>query len=341
MKSLDQIDAKLEKRIPISSLPFTISASGSYYLTGSLEFSATSGDAITITASDVTLDLNGFTLSSKDAVTGYAISATSFGLRNIAVKNGVITGTTTVTISGTVPNQTWTTTPGGFTSAFSGAGATSCQFSHLRLTGCRGASAISVGKGATIDHVIASSNGGYGINAPGATVTDCTASSKGGGISADNGSVTNSTANSNGSGGISASNGSITNCSAIGNHFVGIDAFHGHVTNSTAQSTDEVGISADGGSVTSCTSNSNGTHGIHASSGSVINSTANSNGSNGISASTGTVTNSTATSNGTNGILGTDGVVAFCKAGGNNTKNNGSLDINATGATRTGNNPTP
>ena len=61
MKSLDQIEA----RTPISSLPFTISASGSYYLTKNL--AVTSGNAIVISAEGVTLDLNGFTLSSTEA----------------------------------------------------------------------------------------------------------------------------------------------------------------------------------------------------------------------------------------------------------------------------------
>jgi len=65
MKSLDQI----EPRTPISSLPFMISSSGSYYFTKNLQFTATSGSAITINASDVTLDLGGFTLSSIAAVT--------------------------------------------------------------------------------------------------------------------------------------------------------------------------------------------------------------------------------------------------------------------------------
>ncbi len=58
MKTLDQIDAKLEKRTPISSLPFTISQSGSYYLTGNL--SGTSG--INVNVGNVVIDLNGFDL---------------------------------------------------------------------------------------------------------------------------------------------------------------------------------------------------------------------------------------------------------------------------------------
>ena len=60
MKSLDQIEA----RTPISSVPYTISSPGSYYLTANLN--VTTGDAITIAANGVALDLNGFTLSSTD-----------------------------------------------------------------------------------------------------------------------------------------------------------------------------------------------------------------------------------------------------------------------------------
>src|SRR5450432_171554 len=58
MKSLAQI----EPRTPISSVPFTIGAPGSYYLTTNL--TTTVSNAIVIAASGVTLDLNGFTLSS-------------------------------------------------------------------------------------------------------------------------------------------------------------------------------------------------------------------------------------------------------------------------------------
>src|SRR5438477_473602 len=57
-KTLQQV----EPRTPIAAAPFTISAAGSYYLTTNVTVS--SGDAITITANNVTLDLNGFTIAS-------------------------------------------------------------------------------------------------------------------------------------------------------------------------------------------------------------------------------------------------------------------------------------
>lgn len=62
MKTLHQV----EPRTPISSLPFTISQGGSYYFTRSLHLPASGqvSDAIIVSASNVTIDLMGFTLSS-------------------------------------------------------------------------------------------------------------------------------------------------------------------------------------------------------------------------------------------------------------------------------------
>ena len=100
MKTLDQI----EPRTPISSAPFTISASGSYYLTGNL--TVATGNAITISADQVTLDLNGFSISSTHATgngTAVSISGTR---RNVTVKNGHLRGTTTFAAG--------VFTPGGF-----------------------------------------------------------------------------------------------------------------------------------------------------------------------------------------------------------------------------------
>lgn len=50
--------ARLDSRMPINHLPFTITSCGSYFLTGCL----TGTEGITVDASDVTIDLNGFSL---------------------------------------------------------------------------------------------------------------------------------------------------------------------------------------------------------------------------------------------------------------------------------------
>jgi hypothetical protein len=84
MKTLDQIEA----RTPISSAPFTISAPGSYYLTQNL--TVNNGNAITISASDVSLDLNGFSISSTAASPNGSAIEIGSGLRNISVFNGSI-----------------------------------------------------------------------------------------------------------------------------------------------------------------------------------------------------------------------------------------------------------
>jgi hypothetical protein len=88
MKTLDQVEA----RTPISSVPFTITNSGSYYLTKNLN--VTTGDAITINANQVTLDLNGFTISSTAAsANGKSISlANPAGNSDITILNGHIKG---------------------------------------------------------------------------------------------------------------------------------------------------------------------------------------------------------------------------------------------------------
>jgi hypothetical protein len=86
MRTLTQI----EPRTPISSAPVTLNASGSYYLTTNLTVSG--GDAITIVTNGVTLDLNGFTITSTDpGATGFGIRLHS-GSHDLAILNGHVQG---------------------------------------------------------------------------------------------------------------------------------------------------------------------------------------------------------------------------------------------------------
>ena len=91
MKSLAQI----EPRTPISSAPFTISAPGSYYLTTNVTVSA--GDAITIAANNVTLDLNGFTIASTQPIAATSSAILLNAVTNIAIYNGHISSGVTIT----------------------------------------------------------------------------------------------------------------------------------------------------------------------------------------------------------------------------------------------------
>lgn len=77
---------EVEPRTPISALPFTITQTGSYYLTSSLTGQAGS-NGITVLASGVTLDLNGFGLFGvAGAGSGIAVGAVG----NLEVRNGSI-----------------------------------------------------------------------------------------------------------------------------------------------------------------------------------------------------------------------------------------------------------
>ena len=85
MKTLDQI----EPRFPVPTTPgFTLNQPGSYYLTGNI--TVTSGIGLIISANNVTLDLNGFTISSTAPSTeGIRLWG---GNANITILNGHITG---------------------------------------------------------------------------------------------------------------------------------------------------------------------------------------------------------------------------------------------------------
>lgn len=73
----------------IGSLPYTISAPGTYVLSRNL--TARSTDGIDVNASDVTIDLGGYTLNQRVPGNGSGIFVTS-GMSNVSVQNGVING---------------------------------------------------------------------------------------------------------------------------------------------------------------------------------------------------------------------------------------------------------
>jgi hypothetical protein len=85
MKTLSQV----EPRTPISSLPFTITTSGSYYLTANL-VSAAGANGITVQASGVTIDLHGFQLAGvAGSLNGVTVSSAQSGL---TIFGGAVTG---------------------------------------------------------------------------------------------------------------------------------------------------------------------------------------------------------------------------------------------------------
>lgn len=88
-----------------AGFPITISAPGSYKLMGNLTVLDLNTTAIVITASDVTLDLNGFAILGPQACTGFpfpsctpgtgdgiSIATPNPGYSNIAIQNGTVRG---------------------------------------------------------------------------------------------------------------------------------------------------------------------------------------------------------------------------------------------------------
>jgi hypothetical protein len=79
MKRIDQ----LEPRTQLFGFPVTIDAPGSYYLMGNV----VAAGGITVVASNVTIDLNGFTLAGPGAGSGIDSPAT---LDNVTIRNGTL-----------------------------------------------------------------------------------------------------------------------------------------------------------------------------------------------------------------------------------------------------------
>jgi hypothetical protein len=220
MKSLDQIEA----RTPLSGpAPITISTSGSYYLTQSI--TATGQTAITIAATDVTLDLNGFSLIGDNSAGHYGI-ITQGTIFNVVIRNGTIRNF------------------GG--DAINGLGAVGVCVESVNVRG-QGIAGLALNTKSIVVRCVAQSNSGAGIlvginsvvrecavsnntfegisTGQGCTVADCTATDNGlYGIAAGEASTLlncsawgNSGASSNCGGIFTANNCALTNCSASNN----------------------------------------------------------------------------------------------------------------------------
>jgi hypothetical protein len=133
MKTLEQI----EPRTVIGNLPRTISTPGAYVVTSNL--SLATGNGISVTASDVTIDLNGFGLTGT-ADSGHGIHVAS-GLENVTIQNGVL--------------RNWGA------DGVHAPGTDNVRIENLRVHGCTG-DGIEMSRG-TVSGIVASGNGGAGL----------------------------------------------------------------------------------------------------------------------------------------------------------------------------------
>ena len=86
------IQAETLNCTPITSLPATITAQGLYCLTAKLGTNQTSGNAITINANNVTIDLNGWKVDDGSAGTGTQAFGIYSTANNVTIKNGIVRG---------------------------------------------------------------------------------------------------------------------------------------------------------------------------------------------------------------------------------------------------------
>jgi hypothetical protein len=158
MKTLSQI----EPRIAItSSNAVTISSPGSYYLTTNM--TVATSHVISITVSGVTLDLNGFTLSSTAASpSGNGILLAS-GLSDITILNGHITSG--VTYSGGTYSGTGLL--GGIN--FNGTAPFNVRVSGLSVSGVLDSGILLGGNSTVVDSCTVNTVGSFGIEASSVT----------------------------------------------------------------------------------------------------------------------------------------------------------------------------
>ena len=153
--------SQMEPRAPISSAPITITQPGSYYLTTNL--SVTAANAITIVANNVTLDLNGFAISSTaPGATGYGIELGNVNATtNISIFNGFI--------SSGVTNNAGTYSGSGFAYGIAYSGAVpprNVRVRNVSVTGCLDNGIyLPLGSSTVVESCTVSVVGSYGIQA--------------------------------------------------------------------------------------------------------------------------------------------------------------------------------
>lgn len=230
--------SEVEPRTPISSLPFTISTSGSYYLTGNLT-GPLGQDGITVNADDVTIDLGGFTMTGGPGQTN-AIKA---GQRtNVTVRNGTIKG--------------WAA--GGVAFLLTDQG----RIESVSFRNCPN-SAIFTGEGSLVRNCTIRDSGTVSIST-GSTIDSCTLTNVSSGINSLDGSVVTNCVVANCTGGNAAiylgGACTVTGCSVIGGNSQGISVAIGStVSNCSVRGTGLAGFVVGGScTVTNNTATNNG-----------------------------------------------------------------------------------
>jgi parallel beta-helix repeat protein len=287
MKTLAQI----EPRTPITNLPYTISSSGSYYVTTNLTCTTCSGVQPGINfsliplADNVTLDLNGFTLSGM-AGSGHGISAS--GGYNYVIRNGTLANWGEDGVDMSL--------------------AANSRFENLQFYG-NGHIGLEAGVGSVVVNCEATANTVAGFSMLSGDISHCAAVGNGTGIVASTGCV-------------------VADCAASGNNSTGflLAGTGVEISHSVAIGNTGIGILTSNGCVVAdCTASGNSSDGINAGVGTGVRGCASyQNAGNGVTTSSNcTVVGCSASGNSTafssDGIsVGSYSTVKDCTASGNN-----------------------
>jgi hypothetical protein len=236
MKTLAQVEPR--RAIAASTTTVSISTSGAYYLTGNITVTTDTG--INIGASNVSLDLNGYTISSTSSPSSGRGIFIVGGSANIEIFNGNIRGTTT-------HNGASYQTPGGFNRGITSfANAKNISIHEVNIDGIDG-DAITLDNGSGFDTTtvtncnvtVATGTGIRAGNVQHCTVIDvtnngifanlaigclCTGRAVSAGLSAISSDVVTDCYATNGTGTGIFSNGNVSNSYGVSSSATGISA---------------------------------------------------------------------------------------------------------------------
>ncbi len=174
-----------EGRIEISPfhIPYTITNSGSYLLTGNIRVTSTNQSAITVAANDVTLDLNGFVVEGPGTISVSGISQLS-SYRNLAVRNGTVKRWGSLMAAGirAAGQNSVVERVTAYSNSIGIYGGQGCliRFCSVFSNSYEG---ITVNEQAVVETCTAGGNTGWGIHAQqGGTINGCLSPFNGGGI---------------------------------------------------------------------------------------------------------------------------------------------------------------
>ena len=191
--------------------PITISAPGSYRLSGNLTVPDANTTAIQVSADNVTIDLNGFSIIGPVVCSGFPVTSCTPAGTGFGIKSGLATNVTV--LNGAVRGM--------------GALGVSLDESGVRVEGIR-----------------ATSNGLGGIAASSGIVSSCEASQNGGVGIANAAVVIGNSVRGNASDGVQIFSGVVTNNFAFKNGGNGIFATFSSITGNQVRGSGQLGIRA-------------------------------------------------------------------------------------------------